>query len=192
MPPVKTVAKKAAKKAAKKSAKKAAGHHHDKHHQTKEMRRAYEHMGRLEILRTSLKSSAEEDVAKLAKLAQRMIGSGYNKDAADLLRAAEHLGFAHLAGEVASSGQVSTELEESIAEHFEELTRRADEHWNDEHSIVAALYKDARRSASKAFKQGAYHEALEYARAAEALSHVKQDRSLKLGTGKKALQLGDA
>ena len=189
MPPPKTVAKKVAKKAA----KKAAGHHHDKHHEAKDLRRAYEHMGRLEILRKALESSTEDNVAKLAKLAQQMIGSGLNKDAADLLRASEHLSFATLAGDVAGASSVSTELESSITEHFEELTRKADEHWQDEHSgIVAALYKSSRKSALKALKERAYHQALEYARAAEALSHVKHAEPLKLDSGKQTLQLQNA
>ena len=189
MPPLKTVASKAAKKAA----KKAAGHHHDKHHEAKDLRRAYEHMGRLEILRKSLDSSTEDSVAKLAKLAQKMIASGHNKDAADLLRASEHLSFAHLAGDVAGVGSLSSKLEATITEQFEELTRKADEHWSEEHSgIVAALYKRSRKSALKALKEGAYYQALEYARAAEALSHVKQTEPLKLDPGKQTLQLQNA
>jgi hypothetical protein len=42
--------KNAAKKAAKKTAKKTVGHHHDKHHQPNDLRRAYEHMGRVAVL----------------------------------------------------------------------------------------------------------------------------------------------
>jgi hypothetical protein len=42
------------KKAAKKAAKKAPGHHHDKHHQANDLRRAYEHMGRMPFLGSPL------------------------------------------------------------------------------------------------------------------------------------------
>ena len=80
----------------KKAAKKSAAHHHDKPHQTNDLRRAYEHMGRLEVLRKSLEASTADAVGVLAKLAQNEIGAGHNKDAADLLRASEHLSFAVL------------------------------------------------------------------------------------------------
>jgi len=52
------------KKAVKKAAKKAAGHHHDKHHQAKDLRHAYEHMGRVAVLRQS-SQSATDAVAEL-------------------------------------------------------------------------------------------------------------------------------
>ena len=91
--------KKAAKKAPKKAAKKTAGHHHDKHHQANDLRRAYEHMGRVAVLRQTSKSSATDAVAELTASAQRAIKDGHSKDAADLLRASEHLSFAVLAGQ---------------------------------------------------------------------------------------------
>ena len=187
--------KKAAKKAAKKSAKKAAGHHHDKHHQAKDLRRAYEHMGRVALLRANSKSSATDAVAELTALAQGAIKDGHTKDAADLLRASEHLSFAILAGEVPGIVRVSAELKESITEQFDELTRRADEQWEEEEehsSILTGIYQSARNSATKMFKTRAYHQALEFARAAEALAHVKQHGSLKLESGRKNLQLKSA
>jgi len=188
--------KKAAKKVAKKAAKKIAGHHHhEKHHQTKDLRRAYEHMGRLEVLGKSLKPSAGDTVAALTKLAQKEILEGNSKDAADLLRASEHLSFAILSGDSAGSGRVSAELEESIKEQFDELLRRANEHWEDKelHSnVLSGIYQSSRKRAAKAFKDAAYHQALEFARAAEALAHVKEDGPHKLGGGAKNLQLKSA
>jgi hypothetical protein len=187
--------KKAARKAAKKAAKKASGHHHDKHHQAKDLRRAYEHMGRVAVLRQSSKSSATDAIAELTALAQRAIKDGHSKDAADLLRASEHLSFALLAGEISGIVRVSAELKESITEQFDELTRRADEHWEEEEehsSILTEIYQSARNSATKTFKTRAYHQALEFARAAEALAHVKQHGSLKLESGSKNLQLKSA
>src|ERR1035437_582937 len=138
-----------AKKAAKKAPKKAAKHHPDKQHEANDLRRAYEHMGRLEVLQKSLKSSAAEAVSALAKLAQRELESGHNKDTADLLRASEQLSFAALAGASSEGVRLSAELEHSITEHFDELTRRADEHWEDErqHSRdLPAIYQSSRKS----------------------------------------------
>ena len=183
------------KKSAKKAAKKAAGHHHDKHHQAKDLRRAYEHMARVTVLRHSSKSSATDAVAEITALAQGAMKDGHTKDAADLLRASEHLSFAILAGEVSGIVRVSAKLKESITEQFDELTRRADEHWEEEEehsSILTGIYQSVRNSATKTFKTRAYHQALEFARAAEALAHVKQHGSLKLESGRKNLQLKSA
>lgn len=187
MPPT----KKAPKKAAKKAAKKRAGHDYDKHHQAKDLRRAYEHLGRVEVLRGNLESSSGDAIAELIKLAQQEIKDGHSKDAADLLRASEHLSFAFLAGDKAGVSRISAELQQSITEHFDELMRRADEHWEEkQHSgNLVALYQSSRKSASKSFKNGAFHRALEFARAAEALAHVKQHGPLKLESGRNNLQL---
>jgi hypothetical protein len=187
--------KKAPKKVAKKAAKKAAGHHYDKHHQADDLRRAYEHMGRVAVLRQSSTSSATDAVAELTALAQRAIEDGHSRDAADLLRASEHLSFAVLAGEVSGVVRVSAELKEPITEKFEELTRRADERWDEEEehsSILTGIYESSRVSATRAFKVHAYHQALEFARAAEALAHVKQHGPLQLESGRKNLQLKSA
>ena len=76
-----------------------------------------------------------------------------------------------------------------------ELTRRADEHWDIEEqhsSVLAGLYQSVRKSAIKTFKEGAYHQALEFARAAEALAHVRQDRQRELETADRKLQLTGA
>jgi hypothetical protein len=186
--------KKAAKKAAKRAAKAGIGHPHEKHRHANDLRRAYEHMGRLAVLRKALKSSTTDSVAHLTKLAQREIEGGHNKYAADLLRASEHLSFAVLAGEVSGAGRISAKLKQSITQHFDELLRRAEEHWEDTRQlgVLAALYQSSRTSAAKAFKESAYHQALEFARAAEALSHVSQDGQRKLEAGIRKLQLNGA
>lgn len=183
------------KKSAKKAAKKAAGHHHHKHHQENDLRRAYEHMGRTAILRQASKSSRMDAVAELTSLAQQAIKDGHSKDAADLLRASEHLGFAVLAGEVSGVVRVSADLKEAITDQFDDLTRRADEHWEEEeaHSqTLTAIYEGSRESATRAFKVRAYYQALEFARAAEALAHVKLHDSPQLESGRKNLQLKSA
>jgi hypothetical protein len=151
MPPPKKVAKKAAKKAAKKT----ACHHRDKHHQANDLRRAYELMGRVAVPRQSSKSPPTDAVAELTALAQPAIEDGHTEDAADLLRASEHLSFAVLAGEVSGIVRVSAELKESITDQFDELTRRADEHWREaeEHSsILTWIYQSVRNNATKALK----------------------------------------
>ena len=148
-------------------------------------------MGRIDILRESLDASTKDTIGALINLAKQEIDGGHVKDAADLLRASEHLGFALLAEEKSDTSRISAELQESITEHFDELLRRAEEHWGGEqHSgILVALYESSRKYASKAFKGGAYHRALEFARAAEAIAHAKHRGTLQLGPGHTNLTL---
>jgi pterin-4a-carbinolamine dehydratase len=152
-------------------------------------------MGRVAVLRQTSKSSATDAVAELTRLAQGAITDGHSKDAADLLRASEHLSFGVLAGEVSGVVRVSAELKESITEQVDELMRRADEHWEEEEehsSLLTDIYESSRASAGRAFRARAYHQALEFARAAEALAHVKQHGPLKLEIGHNRLQLKSA
>jgi hypothetical protein len=184
------------KKAPKKKAEKAEDHHHKKHHEADDLRRAYEHMGRVKALRTSLKSSAAEAVDALAALAQAEMESGHNKEAADILRAAEHLSFATLGVDSPSDGDVSVLLEQAITERFDELARKADEHWEEngqQSRVLTAIYKSSRKSAVRAFKESAYDQALEFARAAEALTRVDhKDGQSRLESKAKKLQLKSA
>ena len=64
-----------------KAAKKTAKHPHDKHHQANDLRRAYEHMGRLELLGKTQRPSAFEAVGALTKLARSEMEGGYKKAA---------------------------------------------------------------------------------------------------------------
>ncbi|WP_213806607.1 hypothetical protein [Granulicella sp. dw_53] len=183
------------KKTAKKAVKKAAGHHHGKHHEAKDLRRAYEHIGRVEVLHASLDFPALEGVDALTKLAEDELENGFNKSAAELLRASEHLSFAVLSDDRSSGGDVSTALEGAIKEQFDELLQRAKDHWEDfekRSSVLAVLYKSSRKNAEHTLRNGAYRRALEFARAAEALSHARQDDQRKLGLGFKKLQLEGA
>jgi len=100
----------------KKAAKKAVKHHDLKHQEAKDLRRAYEHLGRVEILQRALQQTHVEHVSTLAALAEQELQSGHIKDAADLLRAAEHLSFAALAGDSAKVADVSKDLENAIAD----------------------------------------------------------------------------
>ena len=166
-------AKKAARKAAKKAAKKLA------QHPSAELRRAYEHLGRIEILEGALASSPFVDVVTLANLAQQQLGSDRPRNAADLLRAAEHLCFAGLAPNQVTDSLVAPELKRAITMEFEGLMRRAEEKWEDDESegtrvIIADLYSRALSQARRAFGRGAFRPALELARAAEALSSIRE------------------
>ena len=174
---------------AKKAAKKISGKHADpKHHESKDLRRAYEHLGRVEILQKT-SGRTHEDVSTLAGLAQKELKAGHAKDAADLLRAAEHLSFADL-GETSSTGQaVSSMLEEAVRSEFAHLIEKADDHWGHEdeknrHPEVKTLYRSSLKAAQKALQQGSYRQALELARGAEALAHVKKHGPGELTAGK--------
>jgi hypothetical protein len=166
-------AKKAAKKAAKKVAKKFV-HHHPSH----DLRRAYEHLGRVDILEGALAGSSYLDVNALANLAQQQLASGHAKNAADLLRAAEHISFAALAPTESAqpSSRVSPELKDAISAELDRLTRRAEDRWSEypeaTRKVIADLYSRTLEHARQAFSQGSYRPALELARAAEALTHV--------------------
>ncbi len=74
---LKKVAKKAAKKAAKKSAKHHAGH---------DLRRVYEHLGRLEVLQGGLPGTVVANINALTQMARTSLQAGDTKSAADLLR----------------------------------------------------------------------------------------------------------
>jgi hypothetical protein len=183
MPPPKKFVKKAAKKAAK---------HHPSHRQTSHLRRAYEHMSRVEILQRSLKPSDAKVVTTLATLAREQLEAGNNQQAADLLRGAEHLSIAALTDQVSKKVQLSGELVQSITEHFNELTGRADEQWlkhDEQRGEFTAIYKGSRKNATAAFKHGAYYQALEFARATEALAHVSPHGAHKLKRGDSVLRL---
>ena len=179
------------KKSPKKAAKKAAKHHPD-HPQTNDLRRAYEHMSRVEILQKSLKPTDAKVVTTLATLARVQLEAGNNQQAADLLRGAEHLSIAALAGKDSEKVKLSNQLVQSIAEHLNELTGRPEKHWLDhdeEPGVFTAIYKSSRKNATTALKHGAYHRALEFARAAEALAHVSPHGAHKLKRGEKVLRL---
>jgi len=183
MPPPKKPAKKAAKKTAK---------HHPGHRQASDLRRAYEHMSRVEILQRSLKPSDAKVVTTLATLAREQLEAGNNQQAADLLRAAEHLSIAALTDQVSKKVRLSDELVQSITEHFNELTGRSEEHWlkhEGQLGVFTAIYKSTRKNATVAFKHRAYHQALELARATEALAHVSPHGAHKMKRGEKVLRL---
>ena len=172
--------------------KKTAKHHDEKRHEANDLRRSYEHLGRVEILQRTVQPSSGDCVSTLAALAQQEVQSGHEKAAAELLRAAEHFSFAALASDSAKGPQLSKNLESAIREEFDRLTTKATERWeHDEERNIApsTIYKSAVQGANKALKLGNYHQALEFARAAEALTHAKQHGQRLLKSGKERLKL---
>jgi hypothetical protein len=152
-------------------------------------------MSRVEILQSChapLKLSDAKAVTALATMARQQLQTGSNKEAANLLRGSEHLSFAALADEGSDKIQLSDELVQSITEQFDELSEKADKHWEEHEegpAVLTAVYEKLRKSAAKALKHGAYYQALELARAAEALAHVRWDGPHKLEDGKKPRKL---
>jgi hypothetical protein len=169
-------AKKVAKKTPKKTARRSP-------HQlpSQDLRRAYEHLGRIDILEGAIAGVHFVQVSALATLAQQQLAAGHTRDAADLLRAAEHICFAALAPEDRQGGvqMVSSDLKAAISAELNQLRQRAEDRWHDSeseedqaHETIAAIYSAALDQAELAFGRGAYRPALELARAAEALSHI--------------------
>jgi hypothetical protein len=183
-------AKKAPKKhpakAAKHAAKKSPKHKEDKHSGGKDMRKAYEHLGRLTALRSILSATVIPQISVLTELAQQALAGSDAKQAKDLLRAGEHLAFGSLAANT-KEPRLSEELLSVIHADYEDLTDRAEEHWERHESgrpsTVIPLYDVMREAADHAFDKGAYRRALEFARGAEALAHVRGPE-LALDAGK--------
>jgi hypothetical protein len=137
----------------------------------------------------------DADVSVLATLAQKELKAGHVKEAADLLRAAEHLSFAALGSERSKSSAVAADLKATITEEFDHLLERAEEHWaqgneGDRHAAVVSLYKRVCKRAKKALDEKSYRPALELAHAAEALAHVRKHGADQLPSGKEHLKLG--
>ena len=175
-----------------KAAKKSAKHHDPKHDSAKDLRRAHEHLGRVDILQRVLQPKQADDVKSLVTLAEQELENGHRKDAADLLRAAEHFSFAALAHETAEPDEVSGDLENALSEEFEHLTMKAEEHWEHEeerHKLVATLYTGALKHSRKALERGRYRQAMELIRAAETLAHVKKHDPNELQDGVETLML---
>jgi hypothetical protein len=165
-------AKRAANKAAKAAADKLV-------HPAEELRRAYEDLGRIEILEGALAGSPFVDVTALANLAQQQLADRRPHNAADLLRAAEHLCFAALAPMQVTDSLMNAELKKAITIEFEGLMRQAEEQWQEQEEatnrrVIEDLFTHALDQARRAFNRGAFRPSLEFARAAEALSHIRE------------------
>ena len=165
---------------AKSASKNAAPKHAEpKHHEGKDLRRAYEHLGRVEILQRALQPANSKDIHALVRLAEQELAEGHRKEAADLLRAAEHFTFAVLADTESKSNGISPELVDIVTDEVQHLTRRASEHWDEyeeaeRHSSISPLFHRSLKTAASALDAGLYRKALEFARGTEALAHVKK------------------
>jgi len=176
----KKAAKKSAKKAAKKAAKKSA-----KHHGGSELRRAYEHLGRLEVLQGGLPGPVITEINALTAMARGSLQQGDTRSAADLLRACEHLGFGALASGNKET-QIGDDLRDAIDGEYEHLIECAVDHWDEQEEEptggLMEIYERTFQAAEAAYGKGAFRRALELARGAEALSHVRL-ADLSLGDG---------
>ena len=169
-------------KPGKKHPKKHEKDHEEKHDgksAAKHLRRAFEHLGRVEALQglTQVKAAST-----LVQLAQASIDYQEARPAADLLRAAEHLSFAAIAAESKNTPALSPELEEAIRREFRKLLEHAEEHDLPKDSALGTLLRDTLDQARAAFDGKNLRQALELARAAEALSSIEKKEADKLDT----------
>lgn len=174
--------------APKKAAKKAPKHEGKKHDAGKDLRKAYEHLGRLAVLREHLPATVVARVSVLTKLAETSLMMGEDKTAAHLLRAGEHLAFGTLASK-AKESRLSEAVVDAIHAEYEHLSDKAQEHSTKHGDAmpedVSALFDTMVEAAAEAFNRGAYRRALEFARGAEALAHVKAVGGARLDDGEK-------
>ena len=151
-------------------------HDDKKHKESKDLRRAYEHLGRLSALGKTLTARTVAQIKTLTDLAQRSLLAEDPRSAADLLRAAEHLAFGSLA-QTARATRLSDVLESALNLELDHLTEKASEHWKKHESErpaeISDIYEFMRAIAETSRVKGAYRRALEFARGAEALAHVR-------------------
>ena len=168
MPPVKHAAKHTAKH---------AKNHAPEHDDAKDLRRAYEHLGRVEAIRQLAEDASPSSVHILAQLAEKYLEANLVKQGADLLRAAEHFSFAALAQNSKPEKHADPKLLEAVREEFDKLCSRAEDHWaehKDRSPALLELFEDAFARCKTAFDERRYRQALELARGAEALAHINK------------------
>lgn len=172
----KSAAKKhAGKPEPKHAAKRESKHGHGpKHEKGKHLRRAFEHLGRVEALQGLVAGPAAPSIALLLGEAQRQINHGDSRSAADLLRAAEHLSFA-AAFSTGAPATVPPELEQAIDREFEKKVEKTQKHARAEPSALGRIIRESLEAAHTAREQRSFREALELVRAAEALIEVDAD-----------------
>ena len=141
--------------------------------------RAYEQLGRIDILEGGLAGPSFVDVSVLANLAQQQLDSGPAGNAAILLRAAEHISFAALAPRRSAelTKRISEELKSAVASELRRLTQAAEKLWSEtedaaNRAVIKKIFTGALEQARVAFTCGAFRPALELARAAEELAHL--------------------
>ena len=178
MPGLKSAAKKAAKKAAakKSAAKKSANPGRD-------TLRAYEHLGRVQAL-ASVSGVDTETAKSLAGHAEQSLRAGEAKDAAELLRAAEHHLFGALAVSQAADESLSAALIENVRDEYDHQLEKATEHGAciDAPPAIRSIYERMLADAAAALKGKRFRAALELARGAEALTHASFAKLLRAGS----------
>lgn len=181
---------KAAKKVAKKAAKKVSAKGPAKI--GKDTRRAYEHLGRVQVLVERLGPAESDSVQVLVKHAEVALRDGDSKSGADLLRAAEHLGFGTLAMQQPADETSSEMLLTAVREEFDHLREKAQEAGEaaEASRAVAAIYKRMVKGAAAAMRSRQFRAALEMARGAEALTHIATGTPKLPGKGEERLRAG--
>jgi hypothetical protein len=196
----------------KKTGKKHAGPHKPGHDDTKNIRRAYEHLGRVESLRRVLPESAADPVHVLAAFARDELSSGRYGNAADSLRASEHISFAALATEDNGAAPISKALLKAVDEDLDRLAakatkgspvkgekrhapspeKKADKKLDkagaprpELPTELVAILEQCLQHAVEARGRGELRRALELVRAAEALAHIRQAGAPALPGAKK-------
>jgi len=142
-----------------------------------DLRRAYEHLARIDILEGALYGPAFCDVSALAALALNELKAGRTRDAADLLCAAEHISFAaQTPGGYASAIGISDELRSAIHAEFENLVRRAGLSRQSpsiaRYGLVPEVCARTLQMAQDAYTEELFGRALELARAADLLAEI--------------------
>ena len=132
----------------------------------------------------------QEDLRLLTSIALCAFRTQQYKESADLLRATEHLAFASL--HAGSVDTVADDLRQVIRDEFERLIERAQEHSQTDAMPdgVREIYLRSLGAAQSCLQSGSLRAALEFARGAEALAHVRglDQRSLVSPAAPKQLQ----
>lgn len=145
--------------------------------QSSDLRRAYEQLVRVDILEGALAGPSFCDVSTLVALALGELAGGREREAADLLRAAEHISFAAQTPRgYASAIHIVGELREAIDTEFDALMQRADrsrrERSTPRHGMVPEICTRTLQMAHEAYVEELFGRALELARAAELLAEI--------------------
>lgn len=145
---------------------------------SEDLRRAWEHLARIDILEGALAGPEFCDVSTLAVLAMGELNAGNDRTAADLLHAAEHICFAAQSshGYAASSMRIFAELHRAIEAEFDTLIRRAEvfreQRSSPRHGEVVGVCARTLQLAREAHAEQSFSRALELARAGELLAEV--------------------
>ena len=148
------------------------------HGKSDDLRRAYEFLGRIDTLESALSGASFCDVSTLVALALNELAAGRDHEACDLLRSAEHIGFAAQgpSGYAPSAMRMFDELRHAIEAEFSGLIRRAEllreERSSPRHGQLPDLCARTLKDAREAYAEQAFGRALELAHAAALLAEL--------------------